>query len=270
MEINLNTVSEVKSQETLNTINDIKNKKKHAADNGESEKANYYWRVLESIHLNIDYINAFDYIKNKRFRDGWNLLEQCEIRFNSLAKNSQEAFLASTRSIFIYDKITKLQSIFPYTLFISPGFKVGYYTCSICNKKIKPRDRCGHKKGKLYNGELCTHQMHDPEFFEISLVTNPVQKYSVAHDDSKLDFTALNYLFNIIENPFENWDLERTTKKFPIEKFSSLENNDLCQCKSGNIFKSCCIKKNEIEIPHLQFIFSRSIPESKLKTIFPY
>jgi len=179
-------------------------------------------------------------------------------------------FLRKSRTTFIKDKVFKWQSLFPYCVFASPGFTVGYYSCSICGHKIRPRSRCEHKKGRVYNGELCVHMAHDLEFGEISMVKNPVQKYSVVHNDETLDFSLIEYISELLDNAFEEWNINWAKKSFPIERFSNVPPDSKCPCKSGIDFDSCCINKAEITIPHVDFILSKEIPKDKEEIEFPY
>lgn len=270
MKIDLINLDDTKKIEINRIIDVLKAEKEKAVKNGDEVKANNCWRELETLELNILFIRAFHNIKSQKYRDGWNELEQCEIKYSFIRDNSSEEYLCNPRLKFIKNKIAKWQSLYPYCLFCSSGFKVGYYSCSICNHKVRPRSRCEHKKGKIYNGELCVHVAHDIEVLEISIVTNPVQKYSVMHDDSTLDFTLLERLSTFLVNAFEEWELNRTTMKFPIERFNSISKGDKCPCKSGKSFEECCMEKEEIEMPHVDLIFSKPLPRDAETITFPY
>ncbi|QUM89532.1 hypothetical protein HWV03_12340 [Moritella sp. 36] len=270
MKIELTTLEDAESLSITSIIDALKIEKQKAIECNDEAKANNCWRELESLELNLLYIRAFHNIKSHEYRAAWELLEQCEIKYEVLIRNSSEEYLNNTRLTFIKNKIPKWQSLYPYCLFCSPGFKVGYYSCSICDHKVRPRSRCEHKKGKLYNGELCSHVAHDLEMFEISIVSKPVQKYSVIHDDSTLDFTLLERLSIYLDNAFEEWDLNWTTMKFPVERFKNIKKEDKCPCESGNEFQACCIGKEEIEIAHLDFIFSKALPNDAEAIMFPY
>lgn len=270
MKIELSTLKDVENPKINLIIDAIKKEKLKAVESGNEVKANDCWRELESIELDMLYIKAFHNIKIEEYREAWNQLEQCEIKYVFLKNNSSEEYLNNSRSEFIKDRVVKLQSLYPYCVFASPGFKVGYHTCSICDHKVRPRSRCEHKKGKIYNGELCLHVVHDLEWLEISIVTKPVQKYSVIHDDSTLDFTLLKGLSKYLDNAFEYWDLDWTTMKFPIERFTSVAKGDKCPCKSEKAFELCCMEKEEIEMPHVDFIFSKPLPNESEAITFPY
>jgi hypothetical protein len=270
MEIELITLEDTQKPAINQIIDSLKDEKTKAIKCGDEAKANACWRELEGLELNLLYIQAFHNIKTEKYREAWIQLEQCEIKYKFLSENSTEDYLCDSRAVFIENYVSKWQSLYPYCVFASPGFKVGYYTCSICNHKIRPRSRCEHKKGKVYNGELCLHIGHELEFLEISIVSTPVQKYSVMHNDETLDFTLLKYLSDILENAFEEWNVNWTTMKFPAERFISVKTGDKCPCKSGNNFEACCMGQDEIEIPHVDFIFSKQLPNDKQAIIFPY
>ncbi|WP_162934915.1 zinc chelation protein SecC [Pseudomonas cavernae] len=269
MRIELSTFEDSDSPEIARILDELKEIKKNAIALGDEERANNCWRELEALELNLIYIKAFHKIKNKQYREAWYDLEQCEIKCQFIQENSSKDFCAKTRVSFIGAKALSWQSLYPYCVFSSPGFTVGYYTCSICDHKIRPRSRCAHSKGKIYNGELCLHVGHDLELKEISIVSKPVQKYSVVHNDETLDFSLIEYLIDFLEDAFEEWGAIRTRMKFPIEKFSRVKLDQDCPCKGGGRFGDCCSTKSEIEIPHVDFVFHKEI-SNPAEIRFPY
>lgn len=270
MKIKLITIEDTKAPQISQVLELLNSEKNIAANIGDEEKANNCWRELEALELNILFIQVFHNLKSKNYRQAWNDLEQCEIKYKFICENSTPIFLENSRLKFIENKVVNFQSLYPYCLFCSPGFKVGYYSCSICGHRIRPRSRCEHKKGKLYHGQLCLHVAHDMEFIELSVVTKPVQKYSVMHDDSTLNFTLIERLVNYLDHAFEDWNLQWTKMKFPIERFNRVSKNDKCPCKSEETFGTCCMGKKEVEIPHVNFIFSKPLPSDAENITFPY
>ncbi|WP_198920011.1 zinc chelation protein SecC [Pseudomonas chlororaphis] len=269
MKFNLLTFEDAQNPDIPWILNELDKEKKLAVLHGNEERANDCWRESEALQIALLYIEAFQKIKNREYREGWYSLERCEIKCKFLQENSSEEFCLKKRVFFISDRISALQSLYPYSVFSSPGFTVGYYTCSICNHKIRPRSRCAHVKGKIYSGELCLHRGHDLEFKEISIVSKPVQKYSVVHDDRTLDFSILEYLMSALDDGFEGWDMIHTTMSFPIERFNRVEPNHECPCRSGAQFGVCCADKKEIEIPHIAFALETP-PTQPLGIKFPY
>ena len=271
MKNDFSTIEDVDNEEFQTYLSNLKASKEEVSQLPNNEdNANAHWREIEALELNGSFIKAFEFLKSKEYRNAWNLLEQCEISCKFLIKNSALEFQEKKRVIYIKETIEKYQSLFPYCVFVSPGFKVGYYTCGICGHKVRPRSRCEHKKGRVYNGQLCLHEGHDLEPIEISIVTKPVQKYSVMHDDSTLDFSVLEHLLNMLDNAFEPWSYEKKTMNYPREKFSMFSSNDQCPCKSGSTFIDCCEQKSEIEIPHIDFCFAKELSKDKTETRFPY
>lgn len=258
-------------QEEVNSALTQLTEAKHAASaDAEEEKANQLWRDIQVLKIASTFVAAIKNIKQKKYRDAWCELEQCEIACKFLGENSSTAFFQESGARFIETYTGKWQSLFPYCVFASPAMVVGYYSCSICNHKIRPRSRCQHTKGRLYNGEICTHQAHELEILEISIVSKPVQKYSVMHNDETLDFSLLEYLCSHIESPFDEWDAHWTTKKFPRARFGSLSENQNCPCQSGCLFGQCCSNKAEIEIPHVDFALRNDLNEEAKSKRFPY
>jgi len=252
---------------TLAALLDAKNV---ASSNGLEDEANQLWREIQALNIAATFVAAIKNIRQKKYRDAWCELEQCEITCKFLSENSNEDFFQESGAQFIEKYVGKWQSLFPYCVFTSPGMVVGYYTCSICDHKIRPRSRCSHVRGRIYNGELCTHQAHDIEITEISIVTKPVQKYSVMHDDETLDFSLLDYLCSHINSPFDEWETHWTTKKLPKSRFMAVTEDQQCPCQSGNLFGQCCSDKAEIEIPHVNFALKNGLNEHAKVERFPY
>ncbi|AYM88419.1 MULTISPECIES: zinc chelation protein SecC [Pseudoalteromonas] len=270
MNLKLISYEETQLPEVKEYIGKVCKAKEIAIEQNNEKVANDLWREHEALEANFLFIGAFNELKKGNYRQAWVDFEKCEIKCKFLEENSDDDFLSRKRIKFISSQIPKWQALYPYCVFVSPGFTVGYYTCSICNHKIRPRSRCGHEKGKLYNGKLCLHVAHDMNFKEISIVSSPVQKYSVVHDDSTLDFSVLEHLLSFLENAYEDWNYEKKTKKFPRAKFNSVQADSGCPCKSGSVFRECCFNKSDIEIPHIDFIFYKEISEEKQNIKFPY
>ncbi|GAB3108839.1 zinc chelation protein SecC [Aestuariicella hydrocarbonica] len=270
MKIELTRIEHINTVEIRNYREKLLEWKQKAQEIYDEQRANDIWLASESLEVNVLFIKAFDNLKNGNFREAWGFLEGCEIKCVFIEKNSDKRHLTESRVLYIQESVKKFQSLYPYCVFVSPGFKVGYYTCSICGQKVRPRSRCGHKKGSLYNGELCLHEGHELDLMEVSIVSRPVQKYSVMHDDSTLDFSVLEHLMSFLEHAFEEWEYEKKTMSFPREKFESVLESDKCPCRSGLIFKECCSGKEEVSMPHIDFIFSKDIPPEKQEIKFPY
>lgn len=234
--------------------------KKEAIFKEKEKLANDCWRLISAIKLNSKYVEVFYKIKEEDYLDAWKELEQCEIASNSLVKNCDKKFLKIYRIGFIQKHVQYWQSLFPYKVFFSPGYLIEYHSCSICGHKIRPRSRCEHDAGKLYMGEICSHKINGMKLLEVSMVTNPVQKYSVVTtDEIKYNYSLVNSVSLKLNNAFHAWKPEWSTKKYPRKYFSSIDGADQCPCDSGLKFEECCSDKSEIIVPHLNIYLSEEV-----------
>lgn len=192
-----------------------------------------------------NYVEAFTHLCNDEFYEGWCSLEKCENLIASLDRhfheNNTEFGLEHIRS-----NTKKFQALFPYKFFLSPAF-TSRHRCSVCNELITPRNYCGHDSGEIYDGEMCSKIVVDIDPLEISIVNNPVQKYSVLFSPNyEYSYHIVKKLVTNLSSPWESWSYN-ISKKF-IPKYEKVKRNELCPCGSGIKYKRCCLgKKQEIE-----------------------
>jgi hypothetical protein len=238
-------------------------------DNQKDAKQLWIFQTIIEIHKL--YISAYDLLKNKDYYNGWCRLERIEITISSLKKhfeyNKEQFYLWH-----IEKTVKDFQVIFPYRLFGSSELLKKKKKCSVCDKDVSIRNPCGHFVGEIYNGEMCYRIVTEVEILGMSLVENPGNKFSVmfiqdektGKQTDQYNYTTVDYLFEYIENPYENWDLvvsQRTVKK---EDYGSLGRNDLCSCNSGKKFKKCCGLNIGKKYPHYEFI----LQNPSKKTVF--
>ncbi|WP_250602753.1 zinc chelation protein SecC, partial [Acinetobacter pittii] len=195
---------------------------------------------------------------NKEYLDAWALLAELETDIVFLEKNIDDNF-SKIYKVFFYKKmIENWQSLFPYKIFFSMGFTVKYYLCSICSEVVKPRNRCKHKKGMLYNGELCFHIGGEiEEIKEISIVKTPMQKICIPHID--YDYSIVDYVSERLQHPFDGWEPFKSKITLNRSEFNHLSEGAICPCQEEMVlFKDCCFNKDKIEIPHLDIIFEKN------------
>ena len=123
--------------------------------------------------------------------------------------------------------------MFPYKFFISPGFIYRKKTCSVCNETVSVRNPCEHVKGEIYNGEMCHHIIEEFEPLEISIVPNPVQKYSVlwltnsdGNQTDHYDYSNVAYVAAGLRKPFDGWELHHTHVREKHELYKDIGRND--------------------------------------------
>lgn len=215
------------------------------------------------------FARAFFFAKSGKFYEAWCQLEsseECLKHYKPLNLFSPDIYHVER----IKKEIKKLQSLFPYKMFCSPEF-ITKRECNICNTVISPRRSCGHQQGKIYNQKICEYKVVDIEFLSLSLVENPVQKYSVPFATEKktgksydhYDYSLVKYLFDVIETPFDRWSYQERTRKVTKREFGKYGPNKKCICNSEKKFKHCCGKKNIIEIPHIEFLFDQELIKGK-------
>ena len=229
------------------------------------DASNFLWKLKTILRIKDGYIKSFFLLKDKKHYDAWVLLERVENDISFLEKNVAEDFIENYKLLFYKEIVESWQSLFPYEIFLSMGFTVKQYICSICAHVIRPRSRCIHKKGKVYNGEFCVHigdGIH--EIKEISIVKNPMQKSCIVLLD--YDYSAVDFVSERLESPFDYWKPFKTKRLIDRAEFNQIDENDICPCQENRkLFKECCFSKEKIEFPHVDIKFIKS-PPSNLAT----
>lgn len=235
-------------KEYWNELSLIKRKAVHESDQLIAKVA---WCFETIGKIQDKYVESFAHFRNDEFYEGWCILEKCEILIGFLDKhfheNNNEFGIEHIR---IY--IKKFQSIFPYKMFWSPSF-ILKHRCSVCKQLITPRNHCEHEIGEIYDGEMCHTITEIIELLEVSVVENPVQKYSVIQVvDSEYDYSAVKYIVKKISSPWDTWNCDKSKKNVP--KYKNVGRNELCPCGSEMKYKKCCLRKKQ-EIDHFEFTF---------------
>lgn len=231
---------------------------------------NECWFLEEFCNANIYYLNFFKKCQNGKFYEGWCDLEQAEIAISNLIAN--EFFEFSMFNIKkIANQIQSWQKLFPYKLFFSPEFLERKKECSICKTLITPWSKCLHKIKKVYHGEQCVHVVTDMEILGISIVREPVQKYSVlmlsgesdALED-KHNYSAIIKMVGILDSPYEWWEANLTKKLISHNHFENISPLDECPCGSELKYRNCCLIKPGVLYPHIDITFEDAELESKI------
>lgn len=241
----------------------------------DEEEATLVWKAETIAEVQTKFITAFSQLKKQNFYSAWCHLEQCEITLNSLKKHHIISDDDPHRLAYIDNMIARWQSLYPYKVFFSPEILKKKIECSVCRAPVLPRSPCGHKKGKIYHGDLCHHIVTEMEFLSISAVENPVQRYSVAFlanpDGTQKDhynYSNVKFVSDRVSSPFHGWHSEQTTRKIAASEVAHLPSDHPCPCLSGAEFSECCIGRSELVVPHLQIVFyvqpEGNFPENEL------
>lgn len=230
--------------------------------------ANRAWFINTVIDVYRFYCECFDLMRAGKFFDAWCLLERVELSVADLVKNPILS-ISDFGVDFIKDRVEAFQALFPYKIFFSPEMIVKRYECSICGNAITPWSDCQHEIGKVYMGKCCFRIAKDCKLVSISMVTTPVQKYSVATtvSDGKgntydpHDYSTVTFVVKRIESPFDDWSARWTKAYHPHSLFSHIGENDFCPCGSGAAYSDCCRKRPGVLRPHLHIEFEKHPPK---------
>ena len=232
----------------------------YVADGREVE-ATAVW-CLETIAAAQDhFVDAFLHLKRDDFYEAWCLFERVEIAVHQLWRHydpPDDQFGCGH----IETAVGRFQSLYPYRLFLSPGMIVRRATCSICGEPFRLIGGCEHEVGKIYNGEMCSRVLSDIEPVELSIVENPVQKYSVLFsDDISYDYGPIRYVTAGLASPWHGWTVEQEERLIAREGFSGTGRNEPCPCGSKRKYKKCCLLEPRRKT-HYQFLFQVPPPTS--------
>jgi len=202
------------------------------------------------------YLQAMREMAQRKFFEAWCTLERVEISLNDLKKNAGYA-LSDLKIDLFQELVTRWQSTYPYSVFLSPEFHIGHETCSICSQRISPHSHCGHRIGRVYGGRICYRIARDMKVVGMSLVHTPVQKYSVVHPwkNDPDRHNLVEYVFRLIGHPFSHWDLE-WTYRFEVHPLEFSDGN-ACPCGSALVYSSCCKARPGIRRRHVQVLLDQ-------------
>lgn len=250
--------------------------RQEAVDNDDQETAKLIWCYEKIIEIQMYYINSFYLLKKKEFYKAWCELEKCEKRIQYLSEHFKINEEIDPFSIlFIKKQVEKFQSIYPDYIFTSYQLAIESTVCSICGSVNSLRDHCGHILGEIYNGRRCVRYIKKCKPLHTALVENPKWKYRVLfstdENREKVDnynYGIIEYIIDILPSPFVEWNYKYSVKINPHSKFKDFREDDECPCGSGNIYKDCCLDKDGIPRPHIDFYGFEPLHEPKIKDDF--
>jgi len=230
---------------------------KQAANDADAK--NRLWAVQAFAKAMATYVGAFEMMKAADHFGAWKDLEQVEIALKNSAKNPflpELVPLIGARA----GMIARWQSLFPYRFFMSPGMIKKNWECSICGKKSTPISPCGHTPGQVYAGELAVRRITEVDLLEISIVTEPVQKYSVAFvKGQEFDYGIVDFVLEQLGRPFDPWEGVWGFKRHAHEHFPDLGLDDPCPCGSDLRYGECCRQKSGIRLRHFHLFSDDSL-----------
>jgi len=229
---------------------------------GDELGAKHVWCLEQAINVRMAYVRAFHQLKAGEHYEGWCSLEQAEITLSFLERHVPIAGTLTLPGL-ISKLVAQYQKLFPYAVFFSPEFIVDEAECTICGKPKRLCAGCGHRVGEIYSGEMAARRITKAQFVGVGAVHTPLQKYSVgfAVDDDgnrkdHYDYSVVEYLVGALASPFDDWDVEKTTRLHPRSLFDHLGPSEPCPCESGETYEACCLPKEGVERPHVEFSFA--------------
>ncbi len=243
---------------------DLSRIKERAVTDRDEPLARAVWCLERIGEVQSSYLQAFSELRSGAFYPAWCTLERCEIALHSLYAHYEEP--GNRFGIaFIGAHVERFQSLYPYKYFISPAFLIREARCSICGARFVPRNRCAHRVGEIYGGVACLREIAKFDVLEISLVTNPVQKYSVVFlgqgpANDHYDYSLVGYVPAGLSSPWHGWTSEWTTTRHPHDHYSHVGRNEPCPCDSGKKYKNCCLNESGVLRPHCQVTFDEPPP----------
>ncbi len=226
--------------------------------------ANICWFLKSVCEIRSRFVHSVSDIKKGHFYDAWCDLERIEIGLISLLRNP---FLNTDE--FEIPNLLNLtrawQKTYPYKLFISPELLYKTVQCGICSANITPWEQCEHEVGVVYCGICCHHVVKDVELISVSIVEDPVQKYSVLNiskdqngqDIDIFDYDIVGFVAERIDSPFDRFQVNWTKALHPHELYSDKSIDGPCPCESGRSYLDCCRKLQGVLRPHIEVIFEK-------------
>jgi hypothetical protein len=233
----------------------------------DDDAANHAWFIHKVATARRAYVGFIEQLRNGHYYEGWCELERIEITLSALQRNpfyDCQSFGVPE----LAELVANWQSLFPYRLFASPEFAIRRQVCSICGHTNDPWSSCTHQAGWVYGGKECYRIVKDVEFLGISVVRDPVQKYSVLGisigPDGKgvgqFDYGPVKFVLDRISAPFSSWKAVRTYARHPHSLFQDRAHDGPCPCESGRLYRDCCLREIGVVRPHFEISFSEPPP----------
>lgn len=161
----------------------------------------------------------------------------------------------------IYEYLSLIEKLFPYSVFASSAFEDIETKCSICGKT--PFDpSCSHITGELYWGEMATNVVVNIKKMDhIAFVPNPVDKRCIMfieYDKKNPEQSRFKHIYSFIKQskrPLRSIKIQKSERVIPRSKFKNKLKKWPCPCGSEIPFEECCYDKDIIKIPHIDIFY---------------
>ena len=243
----------------------LKQQKTLAVESDDQAAAKACWCLEQIGTAQERFVLGFAAAKQDDFHTFWCNLERVEAALHFLEPH-YPTWLPEFGLRHLSVHVAGFQELFPYRLFLSPGMIVKRFICSICGQPMKLRGGCGHVVGEIYNGEMCCRVLKDVELLEVSIVENPVQKYSVLFGpDIAYDYGPVRYVVRGLRSPWHEWRCELSDIVEAPERFPGTSPDSDCPCESGQRYDDCCKRKPRIRRRY-EVLFAEDPPPELTKS----
>ena len=234
-----------------NRLSELKDKAVNAND---QVAAKAIWCMETIGRIQDHFVSAFVHMRLSEFKEAWDQLERCETEMSFLNKHFEDRSDEFGME-FVRKHTKQFQELYPYSWGVSPAYIKEEVRCSICESNIVLRGGCSHKVGDIYDGEMASRRIVKAKLLHISLVDNPVQKYSVIFPNGN-DYARLkpiNELASRLGSPWRSWEFQKEERRGHNPAFRHVGRNDACPCGSSLKYKRCCLQKEWV-FPHYSIL----------------
>ena len=235
-------------------------KREAVADNNQVT-AKVTWCLETIARIQGHFVSAFLHLRKGECKEAWDLFERCEIEISHLDRHFTE-----TKGEFgvehVREYMRQFQELYPFSVGWSPGYIKEEVSCSICNAKITLRSGCEHKKGEIYDGEMCAWQITKAQILHVSPVDNPTQKNAVIfpHGNNDDRLSVVLSIASFLRSPWDGWKYHKEERRMFHPAFKGVGRNDPCPCGSAVKYKRCCLNKDTV-FPHFEFYLDEPPPD---------
>ena len=229
------------------------------ADN-DQVTAKAIWCMETIARIQDQFVSAFLHIQKGECKEAWDLFERCEIQIGSLDRHFTDgAGEFGVEHVRGYTR--QFQDLYPFRVGWSPAYIKEEIRCTICQTRITLRTGCEHKKGEIYDGEMCAWEITKIRILHISPVDNPAHKNAVifpnGNDDDRL--SLVKNVANSLRSPWSGWKYHKEERRLYHPAFRGIRRNDPCPCGSTVKYKLCCLNKETV-FPHFEFYLDEQPP----------
>ena len=249
--------------ELQSKIIDIKNyektliESKSNADKSDENYLNDLFVIRCYLSFFISYLELWDSLYKGEFADSWDKLQDALDILRTIKKFSD------IKLSFFENQLLELEKGYPYKMFVSPGFFVERFECSICNNDVLSPD-CKHLAGELYMGELAKRIPKGLKKIDhIGFVENPEDKrFKVDIDSNESSFDIIRYISKMLKDgtltPLRFKEFKFKKIKRPKSSLPQISRNEKCPCGSEIKYKRCCLNKEYIKQDHCDIVVEKN------------